>query len=359
LDDEIAAATSTVKLAKIDLTPVGLPMSLDAPVGTQIKDEYGEVTVYGGKGFCLKITAGPSAFQTARTEMVQQSQKGFLKDKVKLLANTDEMVFLDASVPSLSDAQFAQRKTVGRLDLSIQSVSAFIWSKKNISDIKPKSRAECLFMLKCARGISAKSEPSDPLEALRLYRVKIEKTENSPGVAVAVESESMASGTVLQLLAKIPDLRRVSLNGERIADDALGYVGQSKTLTWLSLWETHATDEGLTKVSQLPELEFLMIHSRDFKNGITARSIPELAKLPKLKQLHLGRLPLDDSSLAALEKYKSLEHLSVGDMPLTDACIEHLQKLKQLKRLEISGVKMTPAGFEKLKQALPNAKVTR
>ena len=75
-------------------------------------------------------------------------------------------------------------------------------------------------------------------------------------------------------------------------------------------------------------------------------------------EVSLMNRKLTDAGLAHLKGLNNLTGLLLADTKVTDAGLAHLKGLTKLKRLGLWDTKVTDAGKKKLKQALPNCKIS-
>lgn len=66
-----------------------------------------------------------------------------------------------------------------------------------------------------------------------------------------------------------------------------------------------------------------------------------------------------DAGLEHLKGLTSLQVLNLGGSPVTDAGLEHMKGLTSLQSLYLSSTQVTDASVKKLKEALPNCKISR
>lgn len=145
-----------------------------------------------------------------------------------------------------------------------------------------------------------------------------------------------------------PELRLLSISGDRLTDSALspiaanssvevlilngnftdsacGIISNLSNLTYLDLTQCHVTDAGLAQVPSLAQLETLILNGTE----ITSESMQSIVQLKRLTELYLGDTAIDDSA------------------------IEHFQGLQQLEKLFIKGTRITPEGVTRLLPLLP------
>lgn len=114
------------------------------------------------------------------------------------------------------------------------------------------------------------------------------------------------------------------------------------------------TDEHLSLVSTLEQLEELKLYRQD----VTSGGIKHLRNIVSLKTLNLYRCEkLDDAALSHLVKLSALERLVLHGNEITDAGLRHLAKLKNLEYLSIGKSKVTHEGREWLSKKLPGCQI--
>jgi Leucine Rich repeat len=89
----------------------------------------------------------------------------------------------------------------------------------------------------------------------------------------------------------------------------------------------------------------------------TDADLASLVKLPKLKNLFLGKTGIGDAGLQHVAKCQGLETLSLNSCPVTDNGVESLATLKQLKTLNLQETSITKPGLAKLQKALSQTRI--
>jgi outer membrane biosynthesis protein TonB len=121
-------------------------------------------------------------------------------------------------------------------------------------------------------------------------------------------------------------------------------------------YHSHFTDDGVKElVATLPNLEAFTHQWNPNGDKLTAKSLVELAKLPKLKKLYLT--PRTNADCAFSVSMPALEELEIGSPNVTDAVFEHLKFVPNLKLLILRGTKATPAAADQFKKVRPDVKV--
>ena len=129
-------------------------------------------------------------------------------------------------------------------------------------------------------------------------------------------------------------------------------------IKWLTFWMTDLTDGGVNIIAKLPNIEKLTIHG-----GTTSDvGLGSLGQNKSLRTLHLVNLDLTDSGLTALSADSELENLTVysSKLPtirLSDLAVHHLRKLKHLRKLNVGGGWLSSSAVEELKSSLPDCEI--
>ncbi|HEV7279489.1 MAG TPA: hypothetical protein VGN57_04680 [Pirellulaceae bacterium] len=111
-------------------------------------------------------------------------------------------------------------------------------------------------------------------------------------------------------------------------------------------WREPLTVEGMRATTSLDHLERL--HAFDVPR-VAPGALDELAKAPRLEQLHVLTLPnrpLGDNELLAVCRIKSLQALAMSCPLATDAGFAHIADLSNLRNLHVTCPNVTDAGFE-------------
>jgi hypothetical protein len=159
----------------------------------------------------------------------------------------------------------------------------------------------------------------------------------------------------LRHVARLPNLRRLALDGNDISDAGLSHLGGCPKLEMLSLNEAEVTFVGFGHLSKLPNLRHLYLtsHCRGFRDeaakalipsprlevltlhsqNVTSDALPALAQIKTLKQLSLGGTLVSDRNLSELAKLTRLEHLNLQQTLVTEEGLAPLTALSKLKYL--------------------------
>lgn len=228
----------------------------------------------------------------------------------------------------------------------------------------------------------AQSEPS--IQSLHIVGgeispegFKLLKDKNVRGIRLEYMELTPAHADALSTL---PDLESVDLRDKSIDDDFIDHLKcDPRKLTSIHMWQAKVTNQGLeTIVSRYPDLtDFANGNDRNFNDGglaivarlkkltilevnsspVTKEAVLAFVKShPKINQLHIADLNVDDDYVAKLPKY--LISLDLSYNPITDRSIATISQMKKLKTFRLNGKTMvTIEGINKLKKALPTTYV--
>ncbi|QDT90880.1 Leucine Rich repeats (2 copies) [Gimesia algae] len=149
----------------------------------------------------------------------------------------------------------------------------------------------------------------------------------------------------------------LTLMGYIITDDVIRKISEMDALTInFSLNECEVTDEQIGQLANMKSLKSL--RSIEFSSApLTGSSLGMLKGCDKLEVLSLSGCPnltIDQlPPLPALTKLNLLECRMV-----TDKDIPKLASMKNLETLNLYNTSITPAGIAKLKELLPNCKIS-
>ena len=125
----------------------------------------------------------------------------------------------------------------------------------------------------------------------------------------------------MAILATLPGLKELFLNGTDITDAGLRHL------------------RGLKHLEQL-ELRF---------TKVTGARLNHLAGLSNLRRLDLSLTKVDDDAMRQLKGLTKLQDLNLNQTPVGDAGLEHLRQLPELRTLDLAGTRVTDAGLTYLR----------
>ncbi len=190
------------------------------------------------------------------------------------------------------------------------------------------------------------------------------------------------NGSGFRYLANWP-VRYINASGTSLDDNGLALIAKLPQLARLSLCQNSITDAGIKSLAGIKDLEYLDIAdcpriSNDgirslIKNckklqdldvsgtGVTGDLFPAFANAAELKRLVLSSLKLQDRDVLRFGCPKKLEYLYLSKNPdITDATLKRLQTNKSLTYLNIGDCPgITDSGIAKFLKARPGCKVNR
>lgn len=141
------------------------------------------------------------------------------------------------------------------------------------------------------------------------------------------------SPTGLAVVAKLPNLKYINLEGTAIGDADVTLLSQAPSLESVRLNGANITDSGIDALRPLPNLRELFIS----RARLTREGFAEIAKHQSLERLEIDSTPLDDASFELLCGLKNLNYLSMSNTQVTDVGLMNLSKLDNLASLQIGG----------------------
>jgi hypothetical protein len=207
------------------------------------------------------------------------------------------------------------------------------------------------------------------------YQVYFDKSQNAPPpgpewlrerfgvdfIATVQEvflSDSLDDAGLQQLdehFKALPRLETLGIGGTNVTDTGLKHLAGLSQVKRLSIWGTSITDSGLEHIQGLTQLESLVIR----ETAITDAGLRRLAGLKHLTRLDLTKTKITGPGLRHLEGLENLKLLHLGQTKITDAGLEYLTGFHHLKELYLGDTHVTEEGVKKLREALPNCRISR
>jgi hypothetical protein len=151
----------------------------------------------------------------------------------------------------------------------------------------------------------------------------------------------------VELLAALPYLQSLNVDGTKFQDRHAETVGQLDSLENLVLSNTQITDAGLAKLDGLSNLKTLYLIGTgvtdagmaalaqiqslgilDLSGTKVTKDIAPLRELPKLEHLLLQSLALDAAALAAVAEFPAITHLTLTGATYPEEALAQLQERK-------------------------------
>lgn len=146
-------------------------------------------------------------------------------------------------------------------------------------------------------------------------------------------------GSGLVELKALPKLERLTFAGSTAGDVAMEAIGQLTQIKEFRTWHTAQTQAGNAALVKLTNLTALRLGQR----------LPEWGKDTPVS--------FDEATMEVVGKLKTLESLELTEARLSAKIIPQLKGLPKLKRLKFETVDISAADVEAVKAALPECKV--
>lgn len=169
---------------------------------------------------------------------------------------------------------------------------------------------------------------------------------------LTVLEHSVQSKEELSHIAKLPELKHLSLRGDGINDKGLESLGKLRNLDVLRLSDCPITGAGFKGFSSLKCLHLDCPAIND--DGMKA-----IGALTALTKFHLRSKAVTDLGLAELKHLVALENLDISHTALTDAGMGVFRHLSRLEIIDLSLTQISEKGLADLKacKALSSLKI--
>jgi len=157
----------------------------------------------------------------------------------------------------------------------------------------------------------------------------------------------------LALLAPLPKLPQLHLDGTKISDRGLAHL-KNVELSKVALGETQITDAGLKHLSGQTKLRTLNLAG----TRIGDEGLAHLKAATGLKGINLQGTRVTDKGVAQLAELKELTELWLDGTQVTDEALRALERCEKLHYVSLSNSAVTSEGLAALRKALPNCQVS-
>jgi hypothetical protein len=186
--------------------------------------------------------------------------------------------------------------------------------------------------------------------------VEVNLVYNADGV-LRLENRN-ESDEVLRHLSGFPHLKRLMLHDDQASDDGMSYVGKLHELEEIYMWRAkNLSDKGIGRLADLRRLKSIHVSF----SQITDESLRIFGRMRQMERLSLQGNHFTDRGLAHLAGLSRLDglYIGIGDCQVTDAGLVHLEGLLVLTSLELQESKVTDKGVRRLQDKLPKLKIMR
>jgi hypothetical protein len=167
--------------------------------------------------------------------------------------------------------------------------------------------------------------------------------------------EGQASDAGMKYVGGLKDLQVLMMwDAAKLTDAGVSHLGGLSSLRSLHISESPIGDESLRVMAGLPRIERLSLQG----NRFTDVGLAHLKDKTELTSLWIGwGREITDAGLAHLSGLTQLEELDLQNSQVTRKGLEHLKALTSLKCLCLNSSKVDDSG--PLEAALPNCKIDR
>ncbi|QEG16772.1 leucine-rich repeat domain-containing protein [Gimesia maris] len=258
---------------------------------------------------------------------------GLDEDDVATLGSLTQLRELDLSGnSSLNDVALFHLRNLNQLEeLKVASYYNRI-TEKGLQYLRQPRKLKTLDLIGCmlkADGLAAIGDVSS-LETLNLK----------------VYCPERVDAHFFDPLRHLKSLRELTLECRQLkGGEGLSSLSQLPELEALHLLQTKLQDEDIRWIANCNSLKALTLNSYE----VTDQGVSSLGSLKQLESLNLDRCRLDGSGLVSLQQLHRLTDVSLNHTGVTDAVIPFLSSLSQLKRLTLENGRVSSATLESLK----------
>jgi Leucine-rich repeat (LRR) protein len=149
--------------------------------------------------------------------------------------------------------------------------------------------------------------------------------------------ETEVTVEVLQALAPLPKLQKISLNCCHVDDAATHALNGARALQGLYLMDTKVTDNSADSLEAFTELRCLRIDG----TRVSGTTIERVLKTHKLEELWLDGAQATPACVKSIASCESLQNLTLVGSLVTDEMIKPLARMLSLRRLTILRASIT------------------
>jgi hypothetical protein len=163
---------------------------------------------------------------------------------------------------------------------------------------------------------------------------------------------SQATDRAMRFVGRLKELKSLWIwYASDLSDAGVAELQGLHQLETLFISDGMLRDDTLKVLAKLPRLQKLQLQG----NGFTDHGLKNLSGLTQLTNLWLGLGSggITDEGLQSLSSLVNLQELELQEYAITDAGLHHLLGLEKLRSLWLSGTKTTHAGRKQLQVAIP------
>lgn len=192
-------------------------------------------------------------------------------------------------------------------------------------EIKPRSAGDTLW-LDASGKRGAKEPPTPPFVVYR----------------VSFYAEQAFDDDTLKMLNELRSLNCVEFWGAAVTDSGMRHLADLTWLKTLAFSGTPVTDDGMRFIANLSGLTHLQVLEN---NGTTSKAMSHLANLSKLEWLD-WYMTATDEGLTNLQNLTEINHLRLDGSPINGSGLKHLSQLSKLRFLGLGGTMIDEANAQ-------------
>ncbi len=155
--------------------------------------------------------------------------------------------------------------------------------------------------------------------------------------------DRQGADAVVPLLPRLPKLNALHIAGVALSEEHLKTIGQLDLIA-LRLEQCDVDDQDMRFLARLTNLKRLsLIH-----NPITDEGLQHLGSMRRLEELNLSATAVVGPGFSELKDIHNLEYLRVSNSNLRDVAMQHISRFRKLKCLEFLNTEVTYSGLMKL-----------
>ena len=205
-----------------------------------------------------------------------------------------------------------------------------------------------------------------------LYVPRVAKRNPNPNRKREIHPQVVPPPRAIERVLAAHRLRSLTLDGFQLADADYAQISRHASLEEVAIEITNIPEDALPKLLRLPRLRRFCIHEcevtgKDLATTPSSLSLQSvhcertpvgvefaafLARCPKLQDLSLQHLSVNDDFVKLLENHPGIQMLMLHSASVTDACIPSLERLPSIRCLYLPGDGFSSTGKKRLRTAL-------
>ncbi|MAX36753.1 MAG: hypothetical protein CME33_09340 [Gimesia sp.] len=228
--------------------------------------------------------------------------------------------------------------------------------------------------------------PSEPYQIFEVDLLSCDiKDEELPNLIPLAEMESIIANITpltdkcIPTINQLTNLQLLHIPSTKITGAGIARLSPKLKLTSIFTGSLNLQDDSAKDLVRYPVLETLSVSS----NPMTGKSLAEFTQIKNIVNLQIHMTEMDDTSLALLREFPAMKRLWVGNplnsekalmdgiqplsqlsdlhiysVPITDLGTSALASMNNLEQIGLNSTNISDANLARLKQALPNTKIS-